>query len=196
MQSSQQIIGVNNRLGNPAVASMQGTTRAIFDSLPASITGGATYRFFENVQSRPYPASNLNTNRFEVGEALAIESIALLLSFTAISTAQTSVLYPIDQIVGAGVPRPQLLVNIYIGNQRVVKDLDFIGLLSPIGTTNIIEQKSVVYLETPIVIPPQIEFFVEIIASNSFLLTGETVNPFITCVLQGTGTLLNPKSNF
>ena len=71
MQSSQQIVGVNDRLGNPAVANMQGTTRAIYDIVTGT---GLQYDFFNNVQTRPFPFSNISQNRFEVGESLAIES--------------------------------------------------------------------------------------------------------------------------
>lgn len=186
MEISQQIVGVNQRLGNTAVPNMQGTTRAIFDS---QLLNGNYFKFFENVQSRAYPRSNISQNRFEVGESLAIESIALLANEEGFSSNDL-VLAPFFRIGGG-----QLLLNIYIGNQRVLKDFDLTtGILSQIGTTNTTAptNKAVCYLETPIVIPPQIEFYATLQTSQSF--TAESNYLFL--ILQGTGTLLNTKENF
>jgi hypothetical protein len=187
MQSSQQIIGVNNRLGNPAVASMQGTTRAIYDVAPS----GINQTFFSNVQTRPYPLSNISQNRFEVGESLAIESIALVLFDQDTAFPQPG---PITNYLGSG-SQTNPILNLYIGNQRVIKDLDLSYCLTPLGNTNVINAGSnflnanaVFRLETPIVIPPQIEFYATVQYSSSSLQAA--------LILQGTGTLLNPKSNF
>jgi len=81
MKVSQQIVGVNQRLGNSAVANMQGTTRMIFDTVdqPAAPTTSATNTFFQGVSSRNYPKANIATNRFEPGESLAIQGFSVLL---------------------------------------------------------------------------------------------------------------------
>jgi hypothetical protein len=191
MQSSQQIVGVNDRLGNYAVANMQGTTRAIFDTASGQSNN---FTFFQNVQTRPYPFSNISQNRFEVGESLAIESIALILFETE---------YPLlgDNIFSfnfAGQCNP--LLNLYIGNQRVIKDLDLSYSNTTLGQTNTPnpsvsnDQLTAVFrLETPIVIPPQIEFYATLQFSTP---VGGPETTGIALILQGTGTLLNPKSNF
>lgn len=188
MNSAQQIIGVNDRLGNPAVANMQGTTRAIFDTA-AGVSNNFT--FFQNVQTRPYPLSNISQNRFEVGESLAIESIALIFPLNGISANQR-----LDNFLFYGQFAP--LLNLYIGNQRVIKDLDLSYSLTTLGQTNAngtdVSNKTAVFrLETPIVIPPQIEFYATLQFSNNI---GFLLNASVALILQGTGTLLNPKSNF
>ena len=190
MQSSQQIVGVNDRLGNYAVANMQGSTRAIFDTA----TGVSNnFTFFQNVQTRPYPFSNISQNRFEVGESLAIESIALMFF---------EVPYP---TLSEGIYNYQFfsqcnpILNLYIGNQRVIKDLDLSYVLTTLGQTNTSSQDTaenstaVFRLETPIVIPPQIEFYATLQFSTP---VGIDEGTSISLILQGTGTLLNPKSNF
>jgi hypothetical protein len=191
MQSSQQIVGVNDRLGNYAVANMQGTTRAIFDTASGQSNN---FTFFQNVQTRPYPFSNISQNRFEVGESLAIESIALIIfEETYPDTTQGSILN--YQFYAQCNP----ILNFYIGNQRVVKDLDLSYSLTTLGQTNasstvISENQTAVFrLETPIVIPPQIEFYATLQFSTP---VGPDEGTGIALILQGTGTLLNPKSNF
>lgn len=187
MEISQQIVGVNQRLGNTAVPNMQGTTRAIFDIL--TNPNGNSLTFFQDVQTRPYPFSNINQNRFEVGESLAIESIAFVFFEEGYSPGLA-----LNNYLFAGNNAAPLL-NLYIGNQRVIKDLDLsyssctLGNTQGIGTTNAVFTQAVFRLETPIVIPPQIEFY----ATLKFA-TSQTV----TCglILQGTGTLLNTQENF
>lgn len=189
MQVSQQIIGVNDRLGNPAVANMQGTTRAIFDTA-SGLTNNFT--FFQNVQTRPYPFSNISQNRFEVGESLAIESIALVI-FEAGYPVILDIFY---NSFFYGQTNP--ILNFFIGNQRVIKDLDLSYSLTTLGqtisgTNQGAENSTAVFrLETPIVIPPQIEFYATVQFSTP--VSGE--NTGVALILQGTGTLLNPKSNF
>lgn len=188
MNIAQQIVGVNERLGNTAVPKMQGTTRAIFDSQDLN---GTFFKFFENAQSRPYPRTNINQNRFEVGESLAIESIALLVTEEGFINTDLSLIsffqiFPLNT---------ELLLNLYIGNQRVIKDFDLAsGIKTLLGTTNTASsvRKAVCYLETPIVIPPQIEFYATL-QTSVFLDAPEN---YIFLQLQGTGTLLNTKENF
>jgi hypothetical protein len=191
MKISQQIVGVNQRLGNTAVPNMQGTTRIIYDSIaPAAVTN-QTLTFFAGVSSRPYPQSNINTNKFEVGESLAIQTISWGRQ-SAAALANTTL---INANIGAANNFTQTLIfNLYIGNQRVVKDLDLNYARFGIGESyNSASIKNCLHFETPIVIPPQIEFY----ATLSMQLSGAaTVNERIYLALGGLGTLLNTKSNF
>jgi hypothetical protein len=191
MMTQQQIIGVSDRLG-ANLDSMQGTTRAIYDSQPGLAAAG-TRRFFENVQTRPYPFSNISQNRFETGESLAIESIALVLNTNANFVAFCTSFF--------GAATLQVILNLYIGNQRVLKDFDLTYCLNQIGTTNTVGNdftgtenfKAVVYLESPIVIPPLIEFYADLTTSAAM---GNVNFSSINLILQGTGTLLNTQKNF
>ncbi len=190
MESQQQLIGVSRELGGN-FANMQGTTRAIYDS--AIGVNNGTIRFFDNVQSRPYPFSNISQNRFETGEALAIESIAIIMTDENIRN-DTSMLCGVDAT------GREILLDLYIGNQRVIKALDLSFARNFLGNTNIlsnnaVQYKSVFYLETPIVIPPLIEFYAEI-RSSGFLGEPGIETPTVVLILQGTGTLLNTQKNF
>jgi hypothetical protein len=186
MKISQQIVGVNQRLGNNALPNMQRTTRAIFDSLDH--TGAATdftLTYFQGVSARVYPAANVSSNKFEVGESLAIQGFAFFQRSTA--TIQTRAFSLQPAITTA-------ILNFYIGNQRVVKDLEIGGYSRFQIGESISEavQPTVFRLETPIVIPPQIEFYATIRVGAYSTQDAET---FTLCAF-GTGTLLNPKSNY
>lgn len=188
MKVSQQLVGVNQRLGNTAVPNMQGTTRVIYDTIPITTNAtDLTLNFFSGVSSRVYPQSNISSNRFEVGESLAIQGFTLLQYLTATPTAATTV-------SGGATNYRAAILNFYIGNQRVVKDLE-IGTYSRFGLGESISESiesTVFRLETPIVIPPQIEYYATLRLGLDISLQ------FFSIVLAawGTGTLLNTKSTF
>jgi hypothetical protein len=188
MKVSQQIVGVNQRLGNTAVPNMQGTTRVIFDTnnVTATTTDN-TLTFFSGVSSRVYPLSNISSNRFEVGESLAIQGFSLQTYLTATPTLTTAMNAFATDYRGA-------ILNFYIGNQRVIKDLE-IGIYSRFSLGESISESqltTIFRLETPIVIPPQIEFYATLRFSTAVSINGVSV----VLAAFGTGTLLNTKSNF
>jgi len=188
MKIAQQIVGVNQRLGNTAVPNMQGTTRVVFDTRPSTGTD-QTLEFFNGVSSRLYPLSNINQNKFEVGESLAITVIALGTYTTATPTLTTGLLSPLFQS-----PQTTCIFNLYIGNQRVLKDIELCYGGVSLGETNLQSSSPPVIfrLESPIVIPPQIEFYATARIQSNSSLDGLS---FI-CALGGQGTLLNTKSTF
>ena len=192
MKISQQIVGVNQRLGNTAVPNMQGTTRAIFDTRANVASTEQTFTFFSGVSSRAYPLSNINNNRFEVGESLAITQISVFVRPTTFTVMNT----PMNTDFGGTVAdfSQVLLLNLFIGNQRVIKDLDLnYGRFSLGESMNTTFNPFTVKFETPIVIPPQIEFYATLrqMTSANAVGTNSTV-----LVLAGQGTLLNTKSTF
>jgi hypothetical protein len=195
MQISQQIVGVNQRLGNTAVPNMQGTTRVLFDSADLAASADQTLQFFSGVSTRLYPLTNLNNNRFEVGESLAITNI--FYGFRATNDNSNGATFAPNPISTTADIRFSfsMLLNLYVGNQRIIKDLELVfpakiqlGESVTANTTG-----SVVRLETPIVIPPQIEFYatVRLMTQTALAATDRLVFG-----IGGQGTLLNTKSNF
>lgn len=190
MKIAQQIVGVNQRLGNSAVPNMQGTTRAIYDSFVLAATTTQTLTFFQGVSNRAFPFANINSNKFEVGESLAITGI----SWSFASADPLTNAASLRPFISAAANYTQTLnFNLYIGNQRVIKDLDLNYARFGIGESyNPATIKNVLHFETPIVIPPQIEFYA------TLTIQGQTdaVNQRFFLCLFGQGTLLNTKSNF
>ena len=190
MKVAQQIVGVNQRLGNTAVPNMQGTTRVIYDSQAMVASTNQTLNFFQGVSARLFPNANISSNRFEVGESLAIQYIA----FGLVVADPESLARNITESVSSATTNSNALIfNLYIGNQRVIKDLDLNYSRFGIGEAyNSASGKNVLHLETPIIIPPQIEFYATVRVTSS---STTTTNRFYL-FLGGTGTLLNTKSNF
>lgn len=191
MRVAQQIVGVNNRLGNTAVAGMQGTTRYIYDSQAMAAATNQTLTFFQGASSRTFPATNINNNRFEVGESLAIQGVTFIARETTITGLQNT-LEP--SLSTAAIFNNTLTLNLFVGNQRVIKDLDLNYsrfLLGEVKTGDVIN--NTLHFETPIVIPPQIEFYATLRITSTSAVTADRT---LYLGLFGQGTLLNTKSTF
>lgn len=187
MKVSQQIVGVNQRLGNTAVPNMQGTTRMIFDSnVITSAATDQTLTYFSNASSKVYPQTNISSNRFEVGESLAIQGFSVFSYVTATPGLETALTANISFRAG--------ILNFYIGNQRVIKNLEIVSYSRlGIGESITVDTETPVFrLETPIVVPPQIEYYATLQLCANADYSGNTV----VLTAFGTGTLLNTKSNF
>jgi hypothetical protein len=192
MKIAQQIVGVNQRLGNTAVPNMQGTTRYIYDGVASAASTNQTLTFFQGVSTRTFPQTNLNNNRFEVGESLAIQGITFFARETTITALSNSI--ETSFLAGTAQYNNTLTLNFFIGNQRVIKDLDLNYSRFLVGET---KTQSVInntlILETPIVIPPQIEFYATLRITSTVATEADRT---IYLGLFGQGTLLNTKSTF
>jgi hypothetical protein len=196
MKVSQQIVGVNQRLGNTAVPNMQGTTRAIFDTVARASATDQTLTYFSGVSSRPWPLSNISQNKFEVGESLAIQAISFMYRPTTITTYASGFDAVPAGLTATANYTQSLLLNFYIGNQRVIKDMEISGYskfsVGEVSGNSTLNAGTVIRLETPIIIPPQIEFYATLRETGS---SGGGAGSLILAFF-GTGTLLNTKSNF
>jgi hypothetical protein len=172
---------------------MQGTTRIIYDT--QDMTGATYYSFFSQLGGKQAtstfianaPATNLTDNKFEPGEGMVIKEIYLY----NIETTQASNIANVYTSLG--------LIDVVVGNNRVVKSLPiFTGsgftVLNNLNPTND-AKASAVRLSTNIIIPPQIQFFVNVTlpvapaASASNDLT-------LRVALRGYGKLFNPRNNY
>jgi hypothetical protein len=87
---------VNNKLGNPALKNNQGTSSEVYDYVEVTAGSAAVVRFFDNVNTKTFPFTNIQQNQLQAGEALSIEYVAftrlvvksnVLQSLTALTTA-------------------------------------------------------------------------------------------------------------
>jgi hypothetical protein len=97
------------------------------------------------------------------------------------------------------------LIDIVIGNQRVVKDLPLFcgGSISPINNINVRtnvtnenKRYNVMRLFTNIVIPPQVQFFVNFRAPWAPAAAANQDASVLRCYLKGYGKLFNPRNNY
>lgn len=189
-----------NRALGAQMDSMQGTTRVIYDTV--DMTNRTNYSFFSEVPSKQgsgsfivnAPATNITDNRFEPGEGMVIKELAFIN-------------YATDNIANLNTSAAVLsLVDIIVGNQRVVKDLPLLAG-SLVGAINNINTKTsaagelarynCIRLFTNIIIPPQVQFFVNLRLpyATDPAVAGRNMSA-LRCYLKGYGKLFNPRNNY
>jgi hypothetical protein len=165
------------------------------------MTGLTSYSFFSELPSKQTtllanaPATNITDNRFEPGEGMVIKELA----FVNYESTVANIADLNFSVAALG------LVDIIVGNQRVVRDLPLLAG-STIGSINNINLKTTVTDEskrynslrlfTNIVIPPQIQFFVNLrlpFAPANDTSQGANV---LRCYLKGYGKLFNSRNNY
>jgi len=172
---------VDAKLGGPTGG--QQTTRYIYDSVfPGAGSTNAT--FFQNFAGKTQFQTNLTTNKLDSMESMVIKSIYIALD---------------RGTEGALTLTGHLNLNIYVGNQCVLKDFDpsfnassrglsFDRLHSGFNSIDILE----VRLLTDIVIPPQVNFKATLeLAENTAVIDTQ-----ITLGLKGYGKIFSAGMSF
>ena len=192
-----------NRALGAQMDQMQGTTRVIYDTRSVTTT---TVDYFSEVAGRVstlinnQPVSNISDNRFEPGEGMVVKEIGFY--NMDVNAAESTTPVDLDAtIFGLS------LLNFYIGNNRVIKDLP---LFAGQTTTNInnlntatvstVNQSDVRYLGirlfTNIVIPPQVQFYANLrlpfIGGTGAGAGLATLRMYV----KGYGKLFNPRNNY
>ena len=172
---------VDAKLGAPT--SGQQTTRYIYDSVAPGV-GGTNVTFFQNFAGKTQFQTNLTTNKLDSMESMVIKSIYICCN------AGTE---------GALTLTGHLNLNIYVGNQCVLKDFDpsfnasnrglaFDRLHSGFNAGSVLE----VRLLTDIVIPPQVNFKATLeLAENTAV-----ADTSITLGLKGYGKIFSAGMSF
>jgi len=194
-----------NRVLGAQMDQQQGTTRVIYDTLDVPTGTGPTVEYFSQVSGKAntviqnQPVTNISDNRFEPGEGMVVKEIGFY-SMNIEGGDVTPVILD-SSIIGLS------LINFYIGNNRVIKDLPLLSGQSPYGinnlnvyTTQTDNRTNVRYLGfrlyTNLVIPPQIQFY----ATVRLPFGGGTVaNSGLTALrmyVKGYGKLFNPRNNY
>ena len=172
---------VDAKLGGPTGG--QQTTRYIYDSVVPG-AGSTNATFFQNFAGKTQFQTNLTTNKLDSMESMVIKSI-----FIAVE----------EGTLGALTLTGHLNLNIYVGNQCVLKDFDpsfnasnrglaFDRLHSGFNSSAILE----VRLLTDIVIPPQVNFKATLeLAENTAV-----IDTAITLGLKGYGKIFSAGMSF
>lgn len=200
LSAQDKILYVANKLGLTTLGKMQGSTGAVYD-----VDTEATGLIFSNASQHAQPAvTNVNENKFEVNEALLIETVA----FYAFDNSDNNknVLNLAAQFGSDNV----VLFDLVIGNKRVMKDtpifvagqpgtfastaLQFSGF-APDSTLDFAPRHQIFMEGAGILIPPQVEWSINYRIFN--MTTGDIVpfNPLssirLGAYLFGTRVLLN-----
>lgn len=181
---------VNNKLGNPALKNNQGTSSEVYDYVKVTPGSAAVIRFFDNVNTKTFPLTNIQQNQLQAGEALSIEYAA----FTRM-VIKAGVITNFDALT-AVLPALSLAgFQLLLDNSRLIKANSLVRSYADLNTKGGTATNSLYYPDTDLVIPPQIQFTAElnVPANTDTSAEGETV--YYGCHLFGTGAILNLKTN-
>lgn len=198
MSPQDKIIHVANKLGLSSLKNMQGSTGAVYD-VDVENSG----LIFNNASQHAQPGvTNINENKFEVNEALLVETIA----FYAFDPTDNNLeVYNLQRALGND---NVLVFDLIIGNKRTMKDtpvfvagqpstfattaMQFAGF-APDSTLDFAPRHQIFMEGAGILIPPQVEWSINYKAYN--MTTGAIVpldGTFkVGAYLFGTRVLLN-----
>jgi hypothetical protein len=190
MSPQEKLMIVANKLGLSTLKDMQGSTGAIYD---CDQEGNGTLFSSAKIHANP-DYTNLNENKFEVNEALLIETIGFYSNPRA--NAGPPELNNLDGVLADDIV---IVFDLVIGNKRVLKQQPIFVTGSPYAfssTGGVNNPRHQLYLESVgIVIPPQVEFSINYTAFN--ITTGAPfvfsalVDPRLSAYIFGTKVNLN-----
>jgi hypothetical protein len=198
LSAQDKIMYVANKLGLSTLKDMQGSTGAVYD-VDVENSGF----IFSNAAQHAQPAiSNVNENKFEVNEALLVETIA----FYAFDPEDNNLsVFNLSRALGND---NVVIFDLIIGNKRVMKDtpifvagqpstfattaLQFAGF-APDSTLDFAPRHQIFMEGAGILIPPQVEWSINYKAYN---MTSGAIVPLdgtfkVGAYLFGTRVLLN-----
>jgi len=211
--ANQKAITVTESMGIKGINGMQATTRAIYDSLKLATTSGiSVLQFFENVNTRKFPFTNISENKLQVGEILAMQRFSFLILEIEASTQKVISINPLAAI-GQFKVMYRSDMSISIAQDQVIKKLPLQGLYSafnkdakfngsqtfgtnPGNTTSFEVSHDVFHFDNPIIIPPQIEFTMQLQIPAITLPAAPDRDWHIMVTLEGLGSLFAPKTNY
>ena len=180
---------VNNKLGNPGLKRNQGSSVEVYDYVKVTPGAAGVIRFFDAVNTKVFPFTNIQQNQLQVGEALAIEYIA----FTRIEV-KAGVIQKFEALTDSVNALSLAGFSFLLDNSRTVKNNSLTRSFQSLNTKGGTAINSLFYPDTDLTIPPQISFTAELnIPANTD--TGTDVDVYYGIHLFGTGAILNLKAN-
>jgi hypothetical protein len=196
-----------NRVLGAQMDQMQGTTRVIYDTRPVPTGTNVTVEYFSGVSGRSSSVidnqlvTNIGDNRFEPGEGMVIKEFGFYNADTVTESSNT------PMPANTSVPINLALLNFYIGNNRVIKDLPLCAGGATTGynninvptteTANAINARYLAFrLMTNIVIPPQIQFYATLLLPFGGGAGAGLGLANLRMYVKGYGKLFNPRNNY
>jgi hypothetical protein len=194
-----------NKVVGAQMDQQQGTTRVIYDTINVPTGNNVQFNYFDEVSGKAntvinnQPVTNITDNRFEPGEGMVVKEIAFY-NMDVQADPVTPVVLD-NSVIGLG------LLNFYIGNNRVLKDLPLlagqqatgINNLNPVTTSTVNQTGSrllSIRLFTNIVIPPQIQFYATLkLPTGGGAVAGQGLTT-LRMYVKGYGKLFNPRNNY
>ena len=214
--ANTKIVRINKEFGNKNIAKQQGTTRLIYDALEINNgLSGTVLQFFQNVNTRKFPFTNLNENKLQVGESLALQRFSLLLLSTDPVTDTVFNVLPIDNIAAGTNALYRSDLSISLAENTVVKSIPIHSMYAPFNKDsrfygNVLVNAGagppfeadlgiphdVFHFDNPIIIPKDIQFVVSLQLPKFVLTLTPGVKFSLLLTLEGLGSLFSPKNAY
>jgi len=189
----EKMVRVNNKFGNTGIKNQQGTTRLIYDTLPAGTN--TNFRFFEDSASRNFPFTNTGSdgNKLGVGDTMVIQSVQF--SYIDIVTATGRIITQ-DPLTQCSASLAISLFDFEIANNKVLKKLTltegeaaYNKSTSPIFTGEI-------ELETQIVLPPLLPYILSLQTPIAIPAAAAGNTRYVRATIIGTAGIIAPRTTF
>jgi hypothetical protein len=183
MQPQKKIADIAGKMQQRGILNQQGTTRMIWDTLPVQ-TGSKYYRFFEGVNTRTQPQTNLTDNKLEAGESLACQFVYInILQFLKTKSEYTIVQPTVEIYLGS--------LSMELMNTIVMKPIRILSFATdfnrmPNANSGVYKlfTNQVIMPLTPFVFPLYVPYDLKAIADTDL---------YIQLTVEGTGSILSPR---
>lgn len=189
---AKQVI-VADMLGNPTVKNNQGTTVEVFDYIEVETNAKKqTIVFFENVAQKPFPFTNINQNKLQVGESLAIEYMFFTQMIITDATGEINswgsvqALFPCTNLA---------TFQILLDNNRVMKPLSLARANKLFNVNGKTSENYVFYPDTDLVMPTDIQFTGALTIPPITVTPGDGKSLYFGLHWTGSGAILNLKTS-
>jgi hypothetical protein len=202
-------VGAENRMGD--LSGMQPTTQAIYDTFDlsqASSTGNFTIPFFQGVNAKVFPFTNLSQNRLTAGKSFAVQQFYL--SIFTVAAGKITTVNTLDEVNNLQ-PLTKSELTLIVSNTQVIERYPISGSVGPFnrdstfsnnassvtaaaapGTAYTTWRSSAVKVlpAQPIILPDQ-EFICNVQIPAITLPSAGTT--YLQLTLEGFGTLFAPN---
>jgi len=187
----QKMVGINQKFGNTGIKDQQGTSRIIYDSLPAGTN--TTFRFFEDSASRNFPFTNTGSdgNKLGVGDTMVIESIIFVTFLVDDTTKEVSNFVNLS----ANISYLPSMFDFEIANNKVIKKLTLTEGAA-FYSKNTSSNAGDLELETQIVLPPLLPYVLELRTPVAIAPAPALFTRYIQAQIIGTGGIIAPRTTF
>lgn len=192
-RAQEKILDVNSRLGNSFIKKMQGTTKMVYDTLP--IDGRSVYEFFRETRRRGFPFTNVDGDSLKVAETLTIQRASISRVTITTESGLITAVEPIQSFVGTEAPLLLSDLTVQIANDTVMKPITIQHFMPEFNKNAVNEETSTFEFNTDLVIPPQLDFNVNVRAPEHSSSAAPGSEHHIRLVIEGIGSQFSAKGN-
>jgi hypothetical protein len=128
--ANQKIMRVGSENNNGNLSGMQPTTQAIYDTFDlsqASTSGNFTIPFFQAVNSKTFPFTNLSQNRLTAGRSFAVQQFYF--SLVTIASGVVTKVQTLDESTYPSLQKAEL--TLIVSNTQVIERYPITGSIGP-----------------------------------------------------------------